>query len=581
MKRASRLLVWLLLPLLLGLPGCDIAVGVYFATKKKSSKSSSTNTQSSPDSSYHVFVKQVAAGTETSEENTITNAGNGNPGTVGWADIGSAFATHVFPLPAIGTFNSIAISANDLTAYSIESVELLNASGDVTEVASGTTYHNTLISNPNNILGAPNGSVAITAADASHNAYVFTVYGLANSPTKVRINTWSTAPGSGDIDQRQIGTRGGIQRAGGAALKNDGTLYALAKDDFGPNRDVLLFKFPSSGGPAPTPTLIDSGGTTPLGNNTVVISPTDQVFLATTAPGSINPSSIIHVQKLEGIAPLWSQTYGLTTTLNRVEAHGLALDAAGNLVLGGAFDFGAATGGIGPFLRKLSGTDGSQLWALPPGPPGPPYDANDDYWYGVAAASGDFFSTGDQQLTPPTGSIQVYTQQVDGSDANNGAKRWEDYKDGPNAPNTNPDRGNSVAVSTTGDAYVGGFYGSNGPARNAVIIRYPVGTSPGSALIFFSTSANSDSEILDIAVDSSGFVFATGYETITLGTTRKNLFLVKLASDGSLIWKRTYNGGFGDDRGVSLIQTASHIYVFGETTVGAGDVDVFYLRFLK
>jgi hypothetical protein len=287
------------------------------------------------------------------------------------------------------------------------------------------------------------------------------------------------------------------------------------------------------------------------------------------------------VQKLEGIAPLWSQTFGLTTTLNRVEAHGLALDAAGNVALAGAFDFGGVTGGIGPFLRKLSGTNGSQLWALPPGPPGPPYDPNDTYWYGVAAASGDFFVTGDQELSPPTGSIQIYTQQVDGSDANNGAKKWEDYKDGPNAPNTNPDRGNAVAVGTTGDAYIGGFYGTTGPARNAVIYKYPSGASPAGASVFFSPSTNPDSEILDIAVDSTGFIFATGYETINLGTPRKSLFLVKLASDGSSAWKRTYNGGIGDDRGVSLAVTSSHVYVFGETTVGAGDVDVFYLRFVK
>jgi len=37
--RHARVLSWLLLPLLLGLPGCDIAVGVYFATKKSDKKS--------------------------------------------------------------------------------------------------------------------------------------------------------------------------------------------------------------------------------------------------------------------------------------------------------------------------------------------------------------------------------------------------------------------------------------------------------------------------------------------------------------------------------------------------------------
>jgi hypothetical protein len=572
-----RLAALALVPLMAA--GCDVALGVYFATKDSDSKRSPT-IPAGPDSTYHVFVKQVAGGDEANQQTALITA-NGNPAAAGWTPIGSALVTAEFPLPALGTFNAIVVSAGMVNIYNLESIQLLNAAGDVTETASGTTFSN-LVNTPNEILGPPNGTVAVTAADATNDAFVFSIYVLGDNPTKVRVNLWATGPSSGDVDRRQFALRGGIQRAGGAALKSDGTLYAMAKDDFGPNRDVLLYKFPASGAVPPTPSLIDSGGNSALGNNTVVISSTDQVYLATTAPGSANPSSVIHLQKFEGTAPLWSQNHGPTGSVNRVEAHGLALDSVGNLVLAGGVDFGV--GGIGNYLRKI-GPDGSPLWTLPPGAPSP-LDANDDYWYAVTSASGDFFATGDLQFNAPTGSIQMFTQQLDGSDGGNGTQRWQDFKDGPNAPNTAPDQGNAIVVNTLGDAFVGGFFGSGGTARNSLIMKYPAGNSPAGATTVFQATANADSEVLGLAIDTTNnAIYATGYETVSLSSTRTHLFVMKFDSSGVLLWKRTYNGGVGDDRGVSLAVNptvdAGHIYVFGETATAAGNVEVFYLRLVK
>src|SRR4030095_1034902 len=100
-----------------------------------------------------------------------------------------------------------------------------------------------------------------------------------------------------------------------------------------------------------------------------------------------------------------------------------------------------------------------------------------------------------------------------------------------------------------------------------------------------SSSTNADSEILGLAVDpTNNFLYATGYETVNLGTPRQHLFVLKFDNNGALLWKRTYNGGFGDDRGGSILINntidPSHIYVYGESTVAVGNVDVFYLRLI-
>src|SRR6185436_3315950 len=94
------------------------------------------------------------------------------------------------------------------------------------------------------ILGNPDGVSAITQADDTNNAFIFTIYALTDAPTKVRVNTWGAAPTSGDVDQADIQTRPGNQKAGGAALKSDGSFYAMGKDDF-PVRSVILYKYPA------------------------------------------------------------------------------------------------------------------------------------------------------------------------------------------------------------------------------------------------------------------------------------------------------------------------------------------------
>lgn len=573
----------LLLLLLAGLaPGCDIALGVYFATRKKDS---SSNSSSSPDATYRVYVKLIASGNEGTEQSDIVTAG-GNPGKAGWIQIGRASSTSEFALPATATFNAIAVRANSNQIYTIESIDLLDNVGNVTERASGTTYAN-LINNPDFILGLPDAKVATTNADATNDAFVFTIYTLANSPTTVRVNLWGVAPESGDIDLIQVQNRAGNQRAGGAALKSNGSLYGMAKDDFGV-RAVVLFKYPAGGGtPVTDPAIEADPVTTDKGNNTIVVDQNtipDSVYIATTYsdPG-IAGSGRIHIKKLEGPGTMWSaQTIG-TQGVCRVEAHGLALDAAGDLFVAGGVDWGALGGGIGPVLRKFKASDGNQAWLSPPGrPDSTPFDLNGDYYFGVAAQGSDIFLAGSLQQTPPLGSIDIYTERRDGSTLNNGALTWSNFADGPNAVQTSPDLGNAVAVDSLNNVFVGGSYSVAGPQKRAIILSYPIGNPP--ATTFFVNSNNAPSEILGLTVERiSGqtFIYATGYETVNLGTPRKTLFITKFASGGAVIWKRTYNGGFGDDLGISIALDATHLWVWGETSVSASDVDVFYLRVVK
>src|SRR4029079_448621 len=85
MKQA-RVLAWLLMPLLLGLPGCDIAVGVYFATKKKSSNSKTLQAPAI-DTTFSIWVANLSAGILSDAQVQTAIHNNGGQPTSEWTRI--------------------------------------------------------------------------------------------------------------------------------------------------------------------------------------------------------------------------------------------------------------------------------------------------------------------------------------------------------------------------------------------------------------------------------------------------------------------------------------------------------------
>lgn len=131
------------------------------------------------------------------------------------------------------------------------------------------------------------------------------------------------------------------------------------------------------------------------------------------------------------------------------------------------------------------------------------------------------------------------------------------------APNSS--QFNGVAVDTSGNIYAVGYqttnatftYGSqnvtgNHTNQNAVIVKYD---STGAALWARSTSAGTGNSVFNsIAVDSSGNVYAAGYQqgtsTFTYGSqsitgtaSGSSPILIKYDSSGTALWARTISAG--------------------------------------
>jgi len=580
--RHLRVLTWLLLPLLLGLPGCDVAVGVYFATKKKSSHGT-TVLAPAIDTTFSISVANLAAGTATdSDIQTAIHNNGGQPTSPVWTLIGNFTRTTEVDLSLFpGTWDSILISANSNQKYLLDSVVVLNASKD--PLSSFSTTTNELMLTPTEANSLPDGKTSETDALPGQNAFMFKRFSGPVVPlTRFRVDIWdkNVGPTSGDTAWRKTIANGGEQRSGGMGVLSSAPvdqLYVSARA-VGATQDVIeVFQL----GPGGTP----SGPIVPLEVNVVQVgAPSLEVMSnGDVVAGHSTSAGDIRVRRFNSTltSTVWDQTISnVGSTSARIEPNSIALDGVNNAIVVGGLDFGLANGGFGHFMQRLAASNGAR-WTIPPLPP---TDVNNTYWRAVVTqGADDIFAAGDLLGALPSTSVDVFVRKT--SQSSTGAETWKSLQNG--ADNL-VDCGNAVGVGSGGNIFVGGFITTTAQAKNAVLYKIdPSGAAAGAPWPYvFNGSGNGDDEILSMVVEGN-IVYATGYEATA--TQGKNLFVMKI--DTSIIdaggplpqpvlWKRTFHGG-GDDRGVSLKTTATHVFVSGDTDVGAGDFDIFVWKLLK
>ncbi len=565
-RDGARLALLLLLPFLLA--GCDVAVVAVLASRSDKSSSSSAAV-STPDTAYKVYVRDLgAAALDLDNEKLALDAAGGNPGA-GWTFVAAGTATQDFDITALpgGPFHAVLVQAPLAQDYTIDAFELFDANAAVIETAAAASIRSDEVSVEADAASTPDGLGASTDSLPTAQAYLFARF--TNPVTLFRLHLWGAARGSGDVEWVRTFVSPGNQVAGGTAVKADGTSYVTYSDES--PRHVWLINYLGDGnapgvpvGDPPAPVSLETNVTATVGSQTVAINGSN-VYVATTFGGGD-----IRVSKIEGPGGTWSTPFS-GAGVDRIEANGLALDGSGNLIVAGGFDFGGLNG-VGHFMQKLSAS-GGVVWG---GSPTPPADTNETYWHAVVAPGAtDIYSAGNLfSVTPVPGSIQTYTRLSDSSAT--GAEVRSVLDDGPDVES---DLGRAIGVDAAGSVYVAGFNGAAGPSSNAVLVKYAADLL-SSIPVFESTAAGAD-EILDIAVEGDGTVYAVGYESVSAPAQGENLFLVKFAPNGAVTWKRTLHAGFGNDRGVSVSTTATHVYVAGQITVSGGTTDVHVRKYVR
>lgn len=590
MNRARWCVSGLLLTLLSGLLGCDVAVVALLASKGGSSSSKSP-AAFTPDVTFRLWVAELGGAAGTVQEGLIrTNNGDPDPGTWTQIPVGTTSGEFTMPTPATTGFNAILIQATDAQVYEIDAIEVIDATGTTTETAAaGTTFGSAnLVADFSKAQGAPNGVGLATLATPTERSFVF--FKRTAAITTFRINLWrqGASRSSGDVEWAQTLARGGDQKAGGAAVNSLGKTYLSFKEGVSllmvryDNVGNIVDHLPGPGQVTSLETSVPSSGTASIAVNRA----TNDVFVATTYdPGNIALYRFFGDNRI----PSDSDNSIATSGLDLVEANGLTLNSDGDLIVAGAADFGMLAGGVGHYLRKHDKGTLDNMWGFTT-PPAPPNDGTTSprptYNYAVAAdvdGSGNriIYPTGDLNTILTLGSEDAYTTKVrDLATASNptGAvtELWASQIQGSG---TRPARGQAIGVDGNHNVYVAGF--CTGTGLDSFIVTYDGSAAPTPAAIaFFNLTRTGNDEFLDVAVEPDGTVYATGYETN--GTQDEDLVLYKIAANRAIVWKRTVNGSANlKDRGVQVISTPTHVMVVGELGIAAGNIDIHVRKYVK
>jgi len=335
----------------------------------------------------------------------------------------------------------------------------------------------------------------------------------------------------------------------------------------------------------------DLMGTIQFGQQTLISAGGEDVFLTKLDP--------------DGNA-IWARQFGDTSAQT---AHGVAIDAAGNIFLTGYFQ---GTINLGDGILTNEGTEngfvakfdpaGGLLWSSHLVGPGSirPADVAVDAATGDVIVGGDFTESidfGNGSVTSSgAGDPDVFLVKLAGA---TGTSLWRrDYGD------TSDQHLGAVAVDPAGNIVAGGYFrgemtlgnttltGSSG-ANTAFVARLD---AAGNTSWAKSSGSAGGAMLFDVATDQAGSIVVTGYVggdiDLGCGNSRNeagaDAFLAKLTSVGHCSWSKTFPGDgdvFGtnvaidkDDQVIMAGYFDQTLYVDGDPLPGHLTYDMMLIR---
>jgi len=148
---------------------------------------------------------------------------------------------------------------------------------------------------------------------------------------------------------------------------------------------------------------------------------------------------------------------------------------------------------------------------------------------------------------------------------------WNITRGGPRA-----DEGWAVAVDGEGNVY---FSGYDRIARVTADVFLRKFSPNGTELWHVSWGGAFDDEAFIVTVQN-GFVYVGGRTFKSFLLTSADMFVLKFhASNGSLVWSRTWDGGVGYDEVDGLVVDGDSVYVAGWVTGASTDLDIAVLKY--
>ncbi|MBN2722890.1 MAG: SBBP repeat-containing protein [Deltaproteobacteria bacterium] len=264
---------------------------------------------------------------------------------------------------------------------------------------------------------------------------------------------------------------------------------------------------------------------------------------------------------------IWGVQYGST---GDERAYGVTVDDSGDIFVAGRtngnFDGNTRIGGDDIFLSKIS-SDGSVIWSIQEGS-----DSND---YAVDAFSDD----GNVYITGRTQGDLAAHENAGGNDVfllkydNSGNRIWA-FQDGT----SDDDEGYALTVDVAGDILVcgrtqGDFHENISSGGDDFFIMK---INSDGYLVWARQYGTSGNDVCStVYADSQGFIYVAGYTNGSFpGFTaagNNDLFVAKLSISGDILWYHQ-NGNNQVQSATSITGDSQFVYVSGSTVDGIDDI---------
>jgi hypothetical protein len=273
-----------------------------------------------------------------------------------------------------------------------------------------------------------------------------------------------------------------------------------------------------------------------------------------------------HSATTDGSEVAWDDNITLPPWIdgNDYELKAKATDRAGNVYIGPAttFSIELATYGIsGTVTSEGLGLQDVDMGGLPGAPT---TNENGDYsasvdlgWSGTVTPEKVGYT-----FNPVSRSYSdIQSEQIDQDYT---ASREELWVSRYNGTGNDVDQANDIAIDSSGNVYVTGYSTGSSTGKDIVTIKYD---SNGGQLwaVRYDGAGSADDEGVGIAVDSSGNVYVAGWSSE--GTSGFDYYIAKYNSSGGLIWDETYDGGinFFDKAFAMTIDSSGNVFVTGDS----------------
>jgi cysteine-rich repeat protein len=243
--------------------------------------------------------------------------------------------------------------------------------------------------------------------------------------------------------------------------------------------------------------------------------------------------------------------------------YGVAIDPADDILLVGDADVAPSSSDL--WVGKYDPA-GGELWSTTFDGP----DAGDDGGRGVASdAAGNVVVTGFVRVA--NNDIDIFVAKLDPG----GATQWSEVVPGPDILD---DRGLGVGVDAEGDVVVAGYVSYVGLDRNVWLRKY----DPAGGELWteeWASDNGGDDGGFGVTVAPDGSIAVTGMTPVT--ADNQDVWLGRWDADGALQWSKRFGGqAFVDDQGLAVAADAdSNFIVAGFRGQSETDTDIWLRKY--